>query len=89
MKIQIFLFHERLADLAITENPKELKIFEDIYKTDYMLIAKAIAENRQTPDYILEHYSDLDNMNFKVNIKFKKKLLKIKKKKIEKWIFSM
>ncbi len=76
-----FLFHERLADLAITEDPKEIKIFDDIYKTDYMLIAQAIAENRQTPDYILEHYSDLDNMDFKGKHQVQREAIENKKEK--------
>ena len=76
-----FLFHERLADLATTEDPKEIKIFDYIYKTDYMLIAQAIAENRQTPDYILEHYSDLENMNFKGKHQVQREAIQNKKEK--------
>ena len=76
-----FLFHDRLAELAITEDPKELKIFDDIYETDYMLIAQAIAENRQTPDYILEYYSDIDNMDFKGKHQVQREAIENKKEK--------
>ena len=76
-----FLFHDRLVVLATTEEPKELKIFDDIYETDYMLIAQAIAENRQTPDYILEHYSDIDNMDFKGKHQVQREAIQNKKEK--------
>lgn len=76
-----FLFHDRLEELAITEDPKELKIFDNIYTTDYMLIALAIAENRQTPDYILEYYSDLDNLNFQGKHQVQREAIENKKEK--------
>ncbi len=58
-------FYDKLDDLSRTEDPKELKIFNDIYNTDFFLLAQSIAENTNTPSYILEHYSDLENMDFK------------------------
>ncbi len=76
-----FLFHDRLSELATTEDPKELKIFDDIYTTDYMLIAQAIAENRQTPDYILEYYSDIENLTFKGKHQVQREAIQNKKEK--------
>jgi len=76
-----FLFHKRLDDLKTTEEPKDLKIFEDIYKTDCKDIAMVIAENRQTPDYILEHYSNLENLSFEGKHQVQREAIQNKKEK--------